>query len=139
MSHLSEDIGRCVGKSPIQRKHFGIEIMKRLAFKSIRSNLTFWFVTLGLMPLLVFVMVAYNQQARSIEKEAFDKLVAIRDLKVIELGHWLTEKTNDLNTIALNSDLTDLEKIFSKDQKDLIVVKRVRDLLTAYLKIKSSN
>ena len=49
--------------------------MKKFAFKSIRTRLTFWFLVLGLAPLLIGTLITYNQQVRSIEQATFDKLV----------------------------------------------------------------
>lgn len=92
--------------------------MKRFAFKSIRGNLTFWFLVLGLVPLFVSIAIVYELRVRSIEQASFDKLMAIRDLKVKELENWLTERTGDLETVSSDKELADLEKIIFKAHKD---------------------
>ncbi|MCP4118088.1 MAG: response regulator [Desulfobacteraceae bacterium] len=111
--------------------------MKKLAFNSIRSNLTFWFVILGLTPLFLGIGITYKQQVRSLKQDAFAKLVAIRDLKVKELELWLTERTGDLKIISFDNELVDLEKIVfkeEKDQKDLKAYGNITRLLSRYLK-----
>ena len=89
--------------------------MKKFAFKSVRSKLTFWFVVLGLAPLFIGIVITYHQQVRSIEQETFDKLIAIRDLKVDQLHNWLTERTGDLKTTSTDDELIDLEKVTVED------------------------
>ncbi|MBI9092986.1 MAG: response regulator [Desulfobacterium sp.] len=109
--------------------------MKKLAFKSIRSNLTFWFILLGLTPLFFGIGITYKQQVRSIKQEAFDKLVAIRDLKVKELEHWLTERSGDLKIISYDNEFADLEKMIfkaDKDQNNLKAYGKIRRLLNRY-------
>ena len=111
--------------------------MKRFAFKRVRSKLTFWFVVLGLLPLFIGIVITYSQQASSIEQETFDKLTAIRDLKVEQLRNWLNERTGDLKTISTDGELVALQIIFHKEHKDqsnLNIHKNIRGLLNRYLK-----
>jgi len=111
--------------------------MKKLAFKSIRSKLTLWFVIIGLAPLLIGILITYHQQVRSIEQETFDKLIAIRNLKVQQLENWLTERIGDLKTTSSDNQLVDLQKIIDKehkDQNDLKIYKNIRRILNRYLK-----
>jgi len=82
-------------------------------------------------------VITYQQQVHSIEQETFDKLIAIRDLKVQQLENWLTERTGDLKTTATDNELTDLEKMIHKehrDQTDLKIYKNILRILNRYLK-----
>ena len=110
--------------------------MKKYRFKSIRSKLTFWFLFLALMPLLVGIVITFNQQKDSIEKETFDKLIAIRDLKVEQLHNWLIERINNMKTISTNNELVALQDMTFKDRKsqdDLKTCKNIRRILNRYL------
>ena len=111
--------------------------MKKLSFKSIRSKLTFWFIILGLTPLLIGIFTTYQQQSVEIQKEAFSKLVAIRDLKVNEVKSWLESRKSDISVIATDNALSALELIANPKQnktKTSGVYKNVRRLLTRYFK-----
>lgn len=111
--------------------------MKKFAFKSIRSKLAFWFVIMGLAPLFIGIVITYNQQTSLIEQETFNKLVAIRDLKVEQLENWLTERIADLKTTSTDNELNNLGKIVfkeSKDQSDLKTYTNIRRILNRYLK-----
>jgi len=108
-----------------------------LRFKSIRTNLTFWFLILALLPLSVGILITYNQMTGSIKRETYSKLVAIRDLKVEQLENWLTEREGDLKTASSDVELSFLEDVIfkeRKDQNDRAVYDNVRKLLNRYLK-----
>lgn len=111
--------------------------MKKFAFKSIRSKLAFWFVIMGLAPLFIGIVITYNQQTSLIEQETFNKLVAIRDLKVEQLENWLTERIADLKTTSTDNELVNLGKIVfkeRKDQSDLKTYTNIRRNLNRYLR-----
>ena len=111
--------------------------MKKFTFRSIRSKLTFWFVVLGLAPLFIGIVITYHEQVRSIEQETFNKLIAIRDLKIQQLQNWLTERTGDLKTVSTDNGLVDLQKIIHnehRDQNGLEIHKDIRRILNRYLK-----
>ncbi len=89
--------------------------MSPFKFKSIKSNLTYWFLVLSLLPLLVALIITYYQRVNVIERTTFDKLSAIRDLKVERLNDWLNERKGDMNVIAGNQELRALENILMDD------------------------
>ena len=66
-------------------------------------------------PILTFSIVVYYQRSSSMKKEAFDKLIAIRDLKADRLNKWLEEREGDLRTIAGDVEVRDLERVVNKD------------------------
>lgn len=110
--------------------------MKKFAFKSIRSKLTFWFVILGLAPLLIGILITYHQQIRSIEEETFDKLITIRDLKVQALEDWIDEKESWMKSVSEDKEFRELEQFFQKkvfDKPDYRIIKNMRRILKRHL------
>ena len=110
--------------------------MKLSTFKSIRTRLTYWFLLLSLIPLLIILVITYFQQVNVIETRTFDKLTAIRDLKVEQLENWLTERKGDILTASTDNELIILEEIIFKEHKDqsnLIEYKNIRRILNRYL------
>lgn len=84
---------------------------RKIQFKSLKTRLTFWFLVLALLPLLTGMALTYFRSYQSIKKkETFNKLSAIRDLKVRELNSWLDERHSDLLTISEDFEIRGLEK-----------------------------
>ncbi len=109
--------------------------MKMFAFKSIKTRLMFWFLFIALTPLLTALVVTYTQRVNVIEAQTFDKLIAIRDLKVYQLEHWLDERTGDLQVMSEDIEIRTLENIFEKKEKsseDNEKLKMGRELLNRY-------
>lgn len=110
--------------------------MKLPKFKSIRTNLTFWFLLLAITPLLSGIIISYFQQKNAIEKETFNKLIAIRDLKVAQLEKWLDERIGDLKVTSGDYEIRALENIFDKEPKSADDIKKIETahaLLNRYL------
>lgn len=110
--------------------------MNKLSFKSIRDRLTFWFLTLSLFPLIIGIVISFYQEKRSIEEESYNKLTAIRDLKVQQLEGWLDERVGDINVLAGDFEIRSLENIFNKKEKsskDLEKIENARKLLNRYM------
>ena len=90
---------------------------RKIQFKSLKTRLTFWFLVLALLPLLAGMTLTYFRSSESIKKETFNKLLAIRDLKVRELNLWLDERLGDLVTVSEDFEIRRLEKaIIKKDR-----------------------
>ncbi len=109
--------------------------MKRLSFTSIRTRITLWFLLLALLPLLVALLITYFQRVEVIESSTFDKLTAIRDLKVQQLEEWLNERSGDLQVLSNDSEIRGLEYIFEKDSpsvRDLTELETASQLLERY-------
>lgn len=111
--------------------------MKKLAFKSIRTRLSFWFLFIALTPLLVALVITYTQRVKAIESRTFNKLGAIRDLKVEQLENWIDDKSLHLKTVAGELGGDYLENIFIKNnlnQNDMNILEIMRRLLDRFLK-----
>lgn len=72
----------------------------RFKFKSVRSRLTFWFLAVAIMPLLIFFCVVYGMRVEKLKEKELNKLSAIRDLKVEQINGWLDGNTADIENIA---------------------------------------
>jgi len=59
----------------------------------------FWIFTAVLLPVIVVCSTIYYQRVTAIKTEAYTKLTAIRDLKVIQLNDWFTERKGDFKSI----------------------------------------
>ena len=71
-----------------------------LRFKSIKDRLMALFLLMALLPLVVVSVVIYKQRAEFIRNEAFDKLKAIRDLKVDAVNSWIDERMGDVQAFC---------------------------------------
>ncbi|MGA1824288.1 MAG: ATP-binding protein [bacterium] len=107
---------------------------RKREYRSIKTRITSWFILGALVPLIIIIALIYNQRVNSIKKEAFNKLTAIRDLKVEQLNAWLNQKIGDIQSIS--EDLA-VRKILSRAEssedksKELVNVKKI---LHRYLK-----
>ncbi|NQU34915.1 MAG: response regulator [Bacteroidetes bacterium] len=93
--------------------------MRLYSFKSIRTRLTFWFLILTLIPLLVVLIITYFQRVDAIKNQTIDKLVAIRDLKAEQINVWLTERVSDMNTLSIDNDITSVKNLFDNKKNDI--------------------
>lgn len=89
--------------------------MKFYRFKTINASLTFWFMLIALLPLLVVLTVTYEQRIQAIEENTLEKLSAIRDLKVARLQDWILEKSGDLALLAEDISEKDIEHLINED------------------------
>ncbi|MCK5784446.1 MAG: response regulator [Desulfobacterales bacterium] len=111
--------------------------MKKYSFKSIQTRLIFWFLLLSLIPLGATLIITYHQRVHVIESQTFDKLTAIRDLKVERLNNWLKERKGDIFTASVDTRLTDLDAVInnnSQEQKKLETIESIRQVLNRYMK-----
>ena len=109
--------------------------MKNFTFQSIRSRLIFWFIILGLSPLLIGILITYKQQTALIKQQTYDKLIAIRDLKVQKLESWITEKKTWMKSVAEDKEVRDFEQFFKKetDSSNHHIIDNIHRILIRYL------
>ncbi len=72
----------------------------KFRFNTLKARLTFWFLLVALLPLIVGSIVIARQRAIVIKENVFHKLTAIRDLKVDEVINWIDERISDVRAIA---------------------------------------
>lgn len=110
--------------------------MNTFAFQTIRGRLTFWFLFLALIPLLFGILIAYNMQKNTIEREALNKLIAVRDLKVHELNAWLDERIGDVHMISADIGIRGLEISFNAKETNIVDIEKMEmatSILNRYL------
>ena len=93
--------------------------MYTIKFKKIRTRIIYWFLLLSLFPLLTALVVTYFQRSRVIEANAYNKLIAIRDLKVQQLNNWIEERSGDVKVIAGDYEIRGLGPIFESQTKSI--------------------
>jgi len=89
---------------------------KKLQFKSVKARMTFWFLVVALVPLLIVSGVISYQRINAIKEVAFSKLTAIRDLKVDHVNHWLDERVGDIQSISESLEIRALEQLIHKGE-----------------------
>ena len=110
--------------------------MAFLKFNSIRNKLTYWFLLLAFIPLIATLVITYFQRVQVIEQRTFDKLTAIRDLKVERLNEWLNEREGDILAISTDMELTEIEGILNnslRKPEQKRVLDNCRRILNRYL------
>ncbi len=111
---------------------------KRFQFKSIGARLTFWFFIMAMLPLIMVNIAIYIHMVHSIKVSVFNKIESIRDLKVLEVNHWLKERISDIYIISASDEIRLLEIIQSDREEisrpDMAIISREQTLLNNYLK-----
>ena len=109
--------------------------MKRFTFSTIHSNLTFWFLILALLPLIVVMFITYKVRTQTFEETTYEKLSAIRDLKVLQVESWLNERKGDFGTFIKNTDKKILNEALKENKStrpDNSSKDRIRSVLHNY-------
>ncbi|MBE0646623.1 MAG: response regulator [Bacteroidales bacterium] len=79
-----------------------------MKFNRLKSRITFWFLVIGLFPVVLAVSVIYVQRIHSIHERSYEKLTTIRDLKMERLNNWIFEREGDLKTASADKELEDI-------------------------------
>lgn len=77
-------------------------------FSSVRSRFVAWFLLVALTPLLSISALIYAQRSQALKRQQFEKLIAIRDLKVDRLNTWLAQRQSDMRIIARADEIRHL-------------------------------
>jgi len=102
-------------------------------FKSIKNRLTFWFLLVALIPLIIVSAISYQQRVTAVQKRSFDKIVAIRDLKIKQINVWLNERFGDIKSFANDPEMRSLEYLFDSEpqtQKHVDIFQSIREYLS---------
>lgn len=100
-----------------------------MKFKSIRISLTLWFFFVALIPLSVVIFVIYIDMVESIKNEAFSNLIGIRDLKVMQLKHWIEERRSDISVLASKPELKRFDDFTGMEESDRQVFLEYKNIL----------
>jgi len=110
-----------------------MKIKERFQFKSIKNRLTFWFLVVALIPLIIISAVSYQQRVNAVQKRSFDTIAAIRDLKIKQIEVWLNERFSDIQTFAHDPEMRSLEYLFDSQpqtQQHIEIFQSIREYLT---------
>jgi signal transduction histidine kinase len=115
------------------------DIAKKIfQFNSVRTLLAFWFLIITLVPLTVVSAMIYSRTVQTRKTAIFDKLEAIRDLKVNEVSNWLDGRIGDVRTIAADNEIRMLERIYKGSeeyrQKDIAIIADARVHLDRFVR-----
>jgi methyl-accepting chemotaxis protein len=80
---------------------------KMVSPRTLRGKLTFWFLTLSLVPILGIGIFAYRDSRASLEREILQKLSAIADNKLFTLKGWIQIHVVDVENLAQNAAIQD--------------------------------
>ncbi|MFK5877859.1 MAG: ATP-binding protein [Flavobacteriaceae bacterium] len=97
-----------------------MKYIKKIRFNSIKSRLIYWFLLMGLAPLLALMIAAYIQRVNAVTISSEEKIAAIRDLKVAKLNQWVDENIGDLNVMSGDYQIRSLEAVFNNHGKRTI-------------------
>ncbi len=86
---------------------------------------------LSITPLVALSIITYSQRAESIKEREFNKLSAIRDLKVSQINEWLRERVVDISVICEDSYIRGLE-FTANDQFSDKKAAALREILNKY-------
>ncbi len=102
----------------------------------IENKIFFWFLLVGILPLISAILLIYFDQLKVIKKNTQSKLIALRDLKKESIEHWIEDIIADLNVISGNFEIKDISKLqkisLGNNEKEKIL-KISTGLLNRYL------
>ncbi|GEM_PF-1643591 len=107
-----------------------------MKFKKIKPRMIFWIFTAVLLPVIVVCSTIYYQRVTAIKTEAYTKLTAIRDLKVIQLNDWFTERKGDFKSISRDMEMRQLADVFAQKkltQNDKNIIISVKNILDSFV------
>ena len=110
---------------------------KRIGFKSLKKRIKFWFLFVSILPLFISAVIGYQQGMYYLKAEAFNKLTAIRDLKVEQVNAWFDERIGDITTVSQDFEIRGIDKPVMKthlNSKDKETILNARKLLNRYLR-----
>ncbi len=67
---------------------------------TLRTKLLSLFLVVGLLPFAIIAGVAYFTSSNSLEKQAFNQLVGVRDIKKEQIGRFFDERQGDMGVLT---------------------------------------
>ena len=108
---------------------------RKIQFKSIKPRLTFWFLIMALLPLVIVCKINYDMGGKFSRIKEGDKLAAIRDLKAQQVDSWLDHRISDIRGIAEDDCIRELEKFpDAGEHRNDPAFNRARENLTRFVK-----
>lgn len=85
------------------------------------------FIIGGLVPLIAIGVLSYYSSSKALEKQAFNQLVSVRNIKQAFIDDWFTKRKCDAVTLAKNEMVINAVKEFKKAFNEL-GAEKIRDL-----------
>lgn len=108
--------------------------MKKHLFSNIRTNLTFWFLLLGLLPLTIGMVITYHNTTKVIEEKAYEKLKVISDVKVNQLQQWVEERKGNFNVVVKSIEEMEVDDGWIGESKSVENNQRFKKQMETLLK-----
>src|SRR5574337_849824 len=85
------------------------------------------FIIGGLVPLIAIGVLSYYSSSKALEKQAFNQLISVRNIKQAFIDDWFSKRKSDAVTLAKNEMVIDAVKEYKKAFNEL-GAEKVRDL-----------
>ncbi|MDY6854509.1 MAG: response regulator [Thermodesulfobacteriota bacterium] len=109
----------------------------RIYFKKMSNRLIFWFLIIGLLPLSIVTVLHFQYRIEAIREREFNKLTAIRELKIKNIENWLHEIFSDIKTLTHDPEILSLKGVFDKGRTtrdDDTAIESVRRTLNSFVR-----
>ncbi len=98
--------------------------------RSIRIRLTFLFLMIGFLAIVLTGIVSYSLSRSALEEESFNKLVAVREMKAIEISNYFSQIESQIRTfsedrmvIQAMGDFSEAYRSYSREAKNTTTYK----------------
>ncbi len=78
----------------------------------LKGKFTIYFLTVGLIPLLIVAVVSYSIADHELEKKAFDQLYAIQIIKKNQIENYFNERKGDITVYSNNNEVVNAARNF---------------------------
>jgi len=78
-----------------------------LKFTRIRTKLIFWFLVLGLVPLVLGITLNYMERIDQAREAGYERLITIRDIKAEQIEYWITNRAYEAKQISSDHRLSE--------------------------------
>src|SRR5574337_198254 len=85
------------------------------------------FIIGGLVPLIAIGVLSYYSSSKALEKQAFNQLISVRNIKQAFIDDWFSKRKSDAVTLAKNEMVIDAVKEYKKAFNEL-GAEKIRDL-----------
>ena len=99
--------------------------MKKTFFRSIKTKLVSLFLLMAIIPLVLMGVLAYRNFEEALEKEAFEKLTVVAELKTNWISNYLKKWVSDTALLSkapsIVATIAEMENVFKDSQKTFTV------------------
>ena len=81
---------------------------RRPTGSTLFRTLVTWFSLIAILSCIAIGSLTYYQRSQGIRTQMYNQLETLRDEKLKSIGHWVEEKTRDLEVASSNAGVIDL-------------------------------